>query len=147
MIIDTNEFCRRLVADAPDAIIYADADGLIRFWNTGAERVFGFSQLEALGKSLDIIIPETLRKRHWDGYARTIRTGVTRYSAGDIVAVPAVRKDGARISVEFTILPFRGREGTVIGIAAILRDVSIRFGEMKSLREKLAAVHGGSSAR
>lgn len=144
MTIDVDEFCRKLVADAPDAIIYADAAGLIRFWNTGAERIFGFSQLEALGKSLDIIIPDQLRKRHWDGYSRTIRTGVTRYGAGDILAVPAVRKGGLRISVEFTILPFTGREGQVIGIAAILRDVSIRFREMKDLREKLAAAAQGS---
>lgn len=147
MTIDADKFCRKLVADAPDAIIYADADGLVRFWNAGAERIFGFSQLEALGQSLDIIIPEKLRKRHWDGYARTIRTGVTRYGAGDILAVPAVRKDGRRISVEFTILPFTGREGQVIGIAAILRDVSIRFREMKDLREKLAAAQENRPAR
>jgi len=136
---DVDEFCRKLIANAPDAIIYADADGLIRFWNAGAERIFGFSQSDAVGKSLDIIIPERFRKRHWDGYARTVRTGVTRYGAGDILAVPAIRKDGFRISVEFTILPFTGLEGQVIGIAAILRDVSIRFNEMKKLREKLAA--------
>jgi PAS domain S-box-containing protein len=145
LAIEIEEFYRKLVADAPDAIIYTDAGGLIRFWNTGAERVFGFSRLDALGKSLDIIIPERLRKRHWDGYARTIRTGVTRYGAGDVLAVPAVRKDGLRISVEFTILPFTGREGQVIGIAAILRDVSIRFREIKHLREKLEATQGGQT--
>jgi PAS domain S-box-containing protein len=147
LAIEIEEFYRKLVADAPDAIIYADAGGLIRFWNTGAERVFGFSRLDALGKSLDIIIPERLRKRHWDGYARTIRTGVTRYGAGDVLAVPAVRKDGLRISVEFTILPFTGREGQVIGIAAILRDVSIRFREIKHLRETLEATQGGRPTR
>lgn len=140
------EFCRKLVTNAPDAIIYADADGLIRFWNAGAERIFGFSQPDAIGKSLDIIIPERFRERHWDGYARTVRTGVTRYGAGDILAVPAIRKDGLRISVEFTILPFTGREGQVIGIAAILRDVSVRFDEMKGLREKLAAAQARTSA-
>lgn len=146
MAIDVGEFCRKLVTNAPDAIIYADADGLIRFWNAGAERIFGFSQPDAIGKSLDIIIPERFRERHWDGYARTVRTGVTRYGAGDILAVPAIRKDGLRISVEFTILPFTGREGQVIGIAAILRDVSVRFDEMKGLREKLAAAQARTSA-
>jgi PAS domain S-box-containing protein len=124
-----DEFYRRIVSEAPDAIIYADADGVIRFWNAGAERIFGYSQPDALGNTLDIIIPERLRKRHWDGYTRTIRTGVTRYGAGDVLAVPAVRKDGLVISVEFTILPFTDRNGQVIGIGAILRDVSVRFGE------------------
>lgn len=146
MATDVDEFCRKLIANAPDAIIYADADGLIRFWNAGAEGIFGFSQSDAVGKSLDIIIPERFRERHWDGYARTVRTGVTRYGAGDVLAVPAIRKDGARISVEFTILPFTGREGQVVGIAAILRDVSIRFNEMKRLRERLAAAAQGTSA-
>jgi PAS domain S-box-containing protein len=141
--IDIDEFCRKLVSNASDAIIYADADGLVRFWNHGAERMFGFSQSDALGKSLDIIIPEQLRKRHWDGYARTMRTGVTRYGAGDVLAVPAIRKDDLRISVEFTILPFTNRDGQVIGIAAILRDVSSRFKEIKELRARLAARQGG----
>jgi PAS domain S-box-containing protein len=142
LTIDVDEFCRKLVADAPDAIIYADAAGLIRFWNTGAGRIFGFSRSEALGQSLDIIIPEKLRRRHWEGYARTMRTGVTRYGAGDILAVPAIRRDGVQISVEFTTLPFTGRQGQVIGMAAILRDVSVRFGEMKQLRAELAAAQG-----
>lgn len=146
MTIDIDEFCRKLVTDAPDAIIYADADGLVRFWNRGAERIFGFSQSDALGQTLDIIIPEKLRKRHWDGYARTMRTGVTRYGAGDVLAVPAIRKDGLRISVEFTILPFTGLDGQVVGIAAILRDVSSRFKEIKDLRARLAATQASNPA-
>jgi len=144
LAIDIDQFSRKLVADAPDAIIYADADGLVRFWNRGAERIFGFSQSDALGKSLDIIIPEQLRKRHWDGYTRTMRTGVTRYSVSDVLAVPAIRKDGSRISVEFTILPFTDQDG-VIGIAAILRNVSSRFKEIKDLRAKLAAAQAGDA--
>ena len=139
MTFDVQDFCRKLVIDAPDAIIFADVDGLVRFWNHGAERIFGFSQLEALGKPLDIIIPERLRQRHWDGYARTIQTGITHYGAGDVLAVPAIRKDGIHISVEFTILPFSDVDGRVTGIAAILRDVSARFGEIKDLRARLSA--------
>jgi len=139
------EFYRKLANEAADAIIYADAQGLIRFWNTGAERIFGFSQLDALGNTLDIIIPKRLRHRHWEGFARTIRTGITRYGAGDLLAVPAVRKDGRLISIEFTMVLFTGREGQVIGIAAILRDVSARFNEIKDLREKLATARGASS--
>lgn len=140
-----DDIAQRLVADAPDAIIYADAAGAIRFWNGGAERIFGFSAAEALGQSLDIIIPERLRARHWDGYRETMKTGETRYGAGDLLAVPAARKDGSTISVEFTIVPLRRPDGTLDGIAAILRDVTARFEELKRLRKLAAASSGGKS--
>ena len=140
MDIDITEFSQTLVADAPDAIIYADPEGLIRYWNHGAERLFGFSQLDAIGQTLDIIIPAGLRKRHWEGYARTIQTGLTRYGDGDVLSVPALRKDGSRVSIEFTILPFHDRDKRICGIAAILRDVTGRYEEMKSLRAQLAAL-------
>jgi PAS domain S-box-containing protein len=136
---DIDRFYRILARDTPDAIVYADAEGRIAFWNKGAERIFGFSASEAMGKSLDIIIPEALRKRHWSGYANTVRTGKTRYDTGDTLAVPALRKDGARISVEFSILPFRDRAGRILGIAATLRDVTKQFEEMKALRKEAAA--------
>ena len=84
--IDLDRFCQTLAREAPDAIIYADAEGFIRFWNRGAERIFRFEEAEAIGKSLDIVIPENLRKRHWDGYAETMRSGKTRYGAGDILS-------------------------------------------------------------
>src|ERR1043166_7261872 len=137
---DVDRFYRTLVREAPDAIIYADAQGIISFWNKGAERIFGFSESEAIGKSLDIIVPENLRKRHWDGFAESVRTGKTRYGSGDILAVPALRKDGTRISIEFTILPFPDRTGRILGMAAILRDVTQRFEELKQLRAE-AATH------
>jgi len=131
-------FSERFVRDAPDAIIYADAQGLIQFWNRSAERIFGFSEAEALGKTLDIIIPESLRGRHWQGYRATMQTGNTRYGVGETLAVPAMRKDGLRISIEFTILPFRDDAGRMEAIAAILRDVTIRFEETTALRRQLA---------
>ena len=131
---DIDRFYRRLVRDTADAIIYADAEGRIGFWNTGAERIFGFSAAEAIGKPLDIIIPKTLRERHWNGYRETVRSGKSRYGAGEVLAVPALRKDGTRISVEFTILPFHDRDGRTLGMAATLRDVTKRFDEMKALR-------------
>lgn len=143
MSLDVDAFCRALAHEAADAIIYADAAGAIGFWNKGAERIFGFTAAEALGKSLDIIIPENLRQRHWTGFDATMRTGQTRYGAGDLLAVPALRKDGTRISVEFTILPFHDDAGQMVGIAAILRDVTTRFEEMKALRKQLAARQGG----
>lgn len=131
---DIDRFYRNLARETPDAIVYADAEGVIAFWNKGAERIFGFTEAEAMGKSLDIIIPNALRDRHWTGYAETVRSGKTRYGTGDLLAVPALRKDGARISVEFTILPFRDRLGRILGIAATMRDVTKRFEEMKILR-------------
>ena len=136
--IDHDHFFRTLAHGVSDAIVYADAEGLIRFWNAGAERTFGFSETEARGQSLDIIIPESLRKRHWDGYAETMRTGKSRYGDGETLAVPALRKDGTRISIEFTIMAFRDEAGRMVGIAAILRDVTKRFEEIKALRKQLA---------
>jgi PAS domain S-box-containing protein len=135
---DFDRFCRTLARKAPDAVIYADGEGRIRFWNAGAERIFGFSEADAAGKSLDIIIPENLRSRHWSGFDETMRSGKTRYGAGDILAVPALRKDGTRISIEFTVLPFHDEAGRMVGICAILRDVTKRFEEVKALRRQLA---------
>ena len=129
----------KLVQDAPDAIVYADADGVIRFWNRGAERIFGFAAAEAVGQSLDIIIPENQRARHWEGYRAVMRSGASRYGAGDLLAVPGLHKDGTRISLEFTIVPLHGDDGRLCGIAAFLRDVTKRFAEMKELRRRLAA--------
>ena len=137
MAFDFDRFAVTLVRDAPDAVIYADAKGQIVFWNKAAERLFGYAAEEAEGKSLDLIIPENLRKRHWDGFEATMRTGESKYGAGDLLAVPALRKDGTRISIEFTIHPFRAADGRIEGIAAILRDATKRFLEMKSLRAQL----------
>lgn len=143
---EVDRFYRTLVRNAPDAIVYADAQGMIAFWNKGAERIFGFSEAEAIGKSLDIIIPENLRQRHWEGFAETVRTGKTRYGAGDVLAVPALRKDGSRISIEFTMLLFSDRAGRILGMAAILREVTKRFEELKALRKELAALRSASGA-
>ncbi|MGH8429348.1 MAG: PAS domain-containing protein [Solimonas sp.] len=140
---DIDRFYRTLAHEMPDAIVYADAQGMIAFWNKGAERIFGFSAAEAVGRPLDIIIPDGLRQRHRRGFEKTVQTGKSRYGAGDILAVPALRKDGTRISVEFTILPFRDKAGRTLGIAATMRDVTKRFEEMKALR---AAAAGRNAA-
>lgn len=138
MIQEPENFAAALLAGMPDGVVYSDAEGKIRFWNQGAARIFGFTQAEALGLSLDIIIPENLRARHWQGYAETMRTGQTRYGDGQLLSVPALRKDGARISVEFTIVPFTDAAGKMIGIAAIMRDATARFEEMRALRRQIA---------
>jgi PAS domain S-box-containing protein len=126
-----------LMRDGPDAIVACDRDGMIRTWNAGAERIFGFSRAEALGQSLDIVIPERLRARHWQGYHEMIRTGQSRYGSGDTLSVPAQRKDGSRVSIEFTLLAVK-EAGTVIGLVAVMRDVTARFEEMKRLRQQLS---------
>jgi PAS domain S-box-containing protein len=128
-----------LLETRSDAILAADGQGVIRFWNPGAERIFGFSSEEALGRSLDIIIPETLRLRHWEGWSRAIETGRSRYGAGELLSVPAMTADGRRISVEFTIVMLHDADGRVDGVAAILRDVTPRFEELRSLRRELAS--------
>src|SRR5436190_18521233 len=131
------ELSAALLAVRSDAIIAADAEGVIRFWNPGAERIFGYAAAEAVGQSLDLIIPEGLRKRHWDGYGQVMRTGKSRYGEGDVLAVPGQRKDGKRISLEFTIVPLRGPDGALKGVGAVLRDVTARFEELRALRKKV----------
>jgi PAS domain S-box-containing protein len=128
---------RDIVENARDAVIYSDRDGLIRLWNAGAESIFGFSRAEALGQSLDLIIPESLRTRHWEGYHRVMAEGRSRY-ASELLAVPAVRKDGSRISVEFTLVPVHDSSGRLDGIAAIIRDVTERWNREKMTRQRLA---------
>jgi PAS domain S-box-containing protein len=120
-----------------DAIVGTDRDGIIRFWNPGAERVFGHSRDEAVGRSLDLIIPERLRQRHWQGYAQTMRTGRTRYGESDLLSVPAIRKDGATISVQFTIVSLKQAE-KMIGLAAVIRDVTKQYQEVRALKRALA---------
>ena len=140
---EPQQFAEHLVAETSDAVVYADSDGIIRVWNAGAMRIFGFTESEALGSSLDIIIPANLRERHWHGYRATMPSGQSRYADGQLLSVPAIRKDGARISVEFTITPFADAAGRMIGIAAIMRDVTARFEEMRALRKELATFKAG----
>jgi PAS domain S-box-containing protein len=127
-----------LLATRSDAIIAADRDGIIRFWNPGAERLFGHSRDEALGRSLELIIPERLRERHWQGFGHVMATGQSRYGESDVLAVPALRHDGTTISVEFTIMPLRDEAGGLIALAALIRDVTTRFEETRALRRRLA---------
>jgi len=135
-----------ILSTRSDAIIAADRHGIIGFWNPGAVRLFGYSHDEAMSRSLDLIIPERLRQRHWDGYRRVIETGKSRYGQGDVLSVPAVRKDGATISVEFTIMPLQS-SGQMIGMVAIMRDVTRRFDEMRALKRKLAELAGAPIER
>ncbi len=127
-----------LLANADDAVVLADAAGVIRYWNPAAEAMFGHPARTALGASLDLIIPERLRDRHWEGFRRVMETGETRY-AGRTLAVPALRADGTRLSVEFTVALLRDDDrGGIRWIGAILRDVTERWEEQRALRRRLA---------
>ena len=131
-----------LLHSASDAIVATDREGHITFWNPGAVRIFGFTAAEAAGQSLDIIIPENLRARHWEGFRHTMATGTSRYGHGDLLSVPALTKEGRRISVEFTIAMLRDGRGDVAGTVAVMRDVTRRFEEIRELRRRLAEAGG-----
>ena len=129
-----------IIRNIPDAVIYADREGLIRFWNFGAARIFEFTEDEAIGRSLDIIIPPRLQRRHWDGYRHMMETGAGRHGPKDLLATPAVTKSGAVLSIQFTVTPVYGEDGALAGIAAILRDVTATFNELRRLRSQGVAV-------
>ncbi len=131
--------CDRIVEGAQAGIIFADEGGIIRLWNSGAEAMFGYTAAEAIGQTMEMIIPEKHRARHDEGYARVMQTGITKYGR-DALAVPALRKDGTRISIEFTIVLVRSAEGGVVGAAAIVQDVTARWERDKALRARLAAL-------
>jgi PAS domain S-box-containing protein len=126
-----------ILGTASDATTATDADGRITFWKPGATRIFGFTSEEAVGSSLDLTIPGNLRARHWAGYARIMATGESRYGQGDVLSVPRLTKDGRRISVEFTIALLHDRGRELVGTAAILRDTTKRFEEIRELRRQL----------
>jgi PAS domain S-box-containing protein len=135
--IDFAALCR----DAGDAIVIADAQGQIAFWNRAAERIFGYAAAEALGKSLNLIIPERFQARHWAGYRAVMESGVTRYGA-DLLRVPAVHKDGRTLSIAFTVCLVHGPERKPAAIAAFIRDESARWAEDRSLRRRVAELEG-----
>lgn len=127
---------QQLVAGAGDGIMVCDGTGAITLWNPAAERIFGFTEAEALGQSLDLIIPQRQRQRHWDGYQKTMETGITKYGA-DVLKVPALHKDGHTLSIAFTVSMLKTAEGEVSGVVAIVRDETARFAEDRKLRTRL----------
>ena len=136
-----NRLLCQVINDAPDAILIADREGIITFWNSGAAQIFGHTAAEAVGQSLDLIIPENLRKRHWEGYWRVMAAGETKYQTG-LLSSPGIRKDGTRVSLEFSMVLLRDATGGMQGCASIMRDVTERWHKEKELRERLAACEG-----
>ncbi len=139
---DTNA----LVAAIGDAIVVCDAGGTITLWNPAAERMFGHTQAEALGQSLDLIIPQRLRARHWEGYHKTMASGITRYG-NDVLRVPAVNKQGGAMSIAFTVALLHDAGGKVAAIAAVIRDETSRFNEERTLKKRLAELEASAAAR
>jgi PAS domain S-box-containing protein len=144
--LETSSFNAQAFVDAAgDAIIGANAKGAITFWNAAAERIFGHTPQEALGQSLDIIIPQRQRQRHWDGFDGTMASGRTKYGAS-LLRVPALHKNGSTISIAFTVTLLRAADGSVAGIAAIVRDESERWQEEQNLRRKVKDLEARSSS-
>jgi PAS domain S-box-containing protein len=127
---------QQIIDNSQDAILFADRDGIVNLWNSGAEAIFGYKAEEIQGKKLDLIIPEKLRQRHWEGYQRVMKTGETRYGK-ELLKVPAIRKDKRTISIEFSILLVRNCQNEIIGTASIIRDVTERWKQEKELKKKL----------
>lgn len=137
---------QQLVTAIGDAVVISGTDGNITLWNPAAERMFGFTEEEALGKSLDVIIPERLRGRHWEGYQKTMATGETRYG-NDVLRVPAVHKDGRALSIAFTVALLYAPDKTLTGIVAVIRDETSRFQEERGLRKRLAELEAKAQAQ
>jgi len=134
--MQTTTDLKQLVEAVGDAIVASDAGGAIVLWNPAAQRMFGFTEEEALGKSLDIIIPQRQQQRHWDGYHKTMETGKTRYG-NDVLRVPAVHKDGHGLSIAFTVALLHTPDNKVSAIVAVIRDETARFAEERSLKKRL----------
>lgn len=143
--MDSGIDCRAVVAAAPDAIIASDASGRITLWNPGAERIFGWTAEEALGQTLDMITPERQRKRHWDGYEKSMATGTTKYGTS-LLKVPALHKDGRTLSIAFTIAMLFDDDHSVGQVVAIIRDETARWQEERALRARLVELEARLAA-
>ena len=137
-----DDLAARILDGSPDAILICDVEGIVRYWNQGAERVFGFCRGQVLNRSLNIIIPERFRERHWAGWKAAMSTGVTRYNDGELLGVPALHKDGGQISIEFSIHLINDAGGRTEWVVAFVRDVTQRYVREKALRAALQSLHG-----
>jgi PAS domain S-box-containing protein len=135
----------QLANDLADAVVIADAEGTISFWNDAAQRLFGWSSAEVVGKSLDVIIPERLRQRHWNGYKEVMLSGHSDYGTR-LLEVPALHREGHTISLAFTVtLLKRPGEKEPFAIAAVLRDDTERWQERRSLKARVAELEAASA--
>jgi PAS domain S-box-containing protein len=142
-----DELLAQLVHSLSDAVVIADPDGTIVFWNDAASRLFGWSIPEALGQTLDIIIPERLRHRHWAGYHEVMATGRTSYGER-LLEVPALHREGRRLSIAFTVtLLCRPGDARPSAIAAVVRDDTERWQERRELKEEIDSLRAAADPR
>jgi PAS domain S-box-containing protein len=132
-----NYYLLQTLEVSQDAILVADHKGVIQYWNSGAERILGFTARDAIGQSMDIFIPEKLRARHWEGYYRVMESGETKYKTG-LLSSPGLTKDGGQVSLEFSMVLLRDEQGNLQGCASIMRDVTERWLKEKELKKRLA---------
>lgn len=142
--MNQTDYLTQLVVRSQDAILIADREGIIRYWNIGAERILGYSAAEAMGQSLDLFIPEKLRGRHWEGYHRVMASGETKYKTG-LLSSPGTCKDGSQVSLEFSMVLLKDEQGVMQGCASIMRDVTERWLKEKELKQRLAVCEGKNS--
>lgn len=133
-----------ILRSMPEALIFADLDGIIRFWNPGAETVFGFAAADAVGQSLDLIIPERLRKAHWDGFEKAIVRGGTLPGRTSMIT-RSLHQSGEQIYVDMSFAMVKNQAGQMLGSMAVARDATKRFLEEKSLRRQLAELTAPAS--
>jgi PAS domain S-box-containing protein len=126
-----------MIEQTADAFIFSDLEGRIQLWNHGAEVIFGFSTKDAIGQSLDIIIPEHLRQAHWIGYRKAIAAG--RMSLGDqIMTTRFLHKDGSKGYVDMRFSLIKDNTGKLLGVLATARDSTARYLAERTLRARLA---------
>ncbi|MFD7894527.1 PAS domain-containing protein [Streptomyces sp. NPDC059743] len=135
-----------MAAQAPDGLVITDREGLIRYWNRGAERIFGYSAAEVAGRNLDVIIPEKHRQRHWDGFVAAMAAGASKYGDDDLLAVPALTADGSTVSIEFSVVLLTDSDGNASHVGAVIRDVTARRAQEKAIRQRLLAAEPSRTA-
>ena len=143
--METNIDRQALVGAMGDAVVVCDTQGRVLVWNPGAERIFGWTEGEAIGQRMDMIVPERLRKRHWDGYEQSMATGKTKY-AHDLLRVPAVDKAGRAMSIAFTVFMLFSADGKVTACGSVIRDETDRFAEERALRKRVTELEAQLAA-
>lgn len=137
---------KQLVHGMGDALVVSNAQGDIILWNKAAERIFGYTEAEALGKRLDLITPDRFRHRHWEGYEKSMETGTTRYGT-QLLKVPALHKDGKTLSIAFTVTMLFDEANRVTGVAATIRDETVRFHADRALRNRLSELENAADPK
>ena len=140
----TNIDLQQLVDCVGDAIIVSDANENIVLWNPLATRIFGYTEDEVLGQSLDLIVPERQRQRHSEGYSKSMQTGTTRYGTS-LLKVPAKHKNGSTLSIAFTVGMLFNENHQANGVVAIIRDETARFAEERALKKRIAELENPSA--